>query len=156
MPAGFRPHFTWSRARENANLMNKMGDLRRTKTKRDSFVTTDFVGTAKSPQTLTVREKRSKNRGSALKCGTNRLTPLTDSTAFRWLCEPTLIFHRNFARRRCFCDFFIFCEGVFIASKGPICCSVKNRGARRSISGAISVNPRGITMQASKPLNDEE
>ena len=28
--------FTWSRTHENANLMNKMGDLRRTKTKRAS------------------------------------------------------------------------------------------------------------------------
>ena len=102
--------FTWSRTHENANLMNKMGDLRRTKTDRETLVTKYFVGTAKSPQTLFVRAKRSKNRGSALKCSTNPLTPLTDSAAFRWLCELTLIFHRNFARRRCFCDIFIFAK----------------------------------------------
>ena len=102
--------FTWSRTHENANLMNKMGDLRWTKTKRASYAAYDSVGTAKSPQSLFVRAKRSKNRGSALKCVQNQLTPLTDCTAFRWLCELTLIFHRNFARRRCFCEIFIFAK----------------------------------------------
>ena len=63
-------HFTGaingqSVARGTTFLMNKMGDLRRTKTRREFLLSNDSVGTAKSPQSLFVRAKRSKTWCSA-------------------------------------------------------------------------------------------